>query len=241
MANATGDKKLPQIYVYFPTGCHSRNSCFVYGAVEVTSQCRVDVYVTDVDLQKRCSNDSVSIVGVSNWQEHHTTQSPNLWLTFNQSSKYPDLSAVVYEAEDIPLHMVSLIMYDESILHSEILNLNLNLTSSVALQKLLTAKMRKPVSLTVSKQGSLKESLPMIGVSRVFHQLYVRYLNLKEIRKVGSQLQWFNMIFTLVVDFLLGLVLLQMVCSAGGTNYILETLSLSFKVLNINSCEKFKN
>ena len=235
-------KKMTAV-VYFPLSvkhnsvinqkCH-----FLYGQVKKNLQddsC-YNVYVVEVCLERKESEDRLELIGIVSSSHELSHYKPSqMWIQLNKSGHNISLLDVRLSGHFISLSETVLVLYEKSIVQSEIMQKTADWKMSQCLTE-LGSLLKNKQGLAISSDASSIEVVTtqysVLNNSRLLLQLQQRAAQWKVLWKSTSDLVRFNLLFTMLVDLLLGFCFVGMFHSLGGTSKVLEIFLATVKVIN---------
>ena len=215
-----------QIFVFFPIYPQSKSG-LIYGVVKPNENyynC-VNIYIVSFEKDDK-------LVPLGTWNtDLPKANNQSTWIQLITESCFAKLSSVEIGGVRFPLSNISLILYDETFLQSEILEQNVDWCNSKCLCE-LSSFLRQKHNIRAQKSKVYNEKMnnSVINNSMVVLQLRQRALQWKAWRRSQSELASNNLLLMMLLDLILGFCFAKLFHSLGGANEVLEMFLDSVKV-----------
>lgn len=211
-------------YVFFPH-VPSQISGKLYGVIQTNTSIPdiCNVFITSL-----LPEDRLQELGSVNFQNDNK-EKKSFWVDIKSHGCDLHVQKLIFDNIQVPSNRITLFLYDASIVKSEILELNPQVTSSQCLVELI--KLLKPVSQNTRSNNNFIETDPFWHNSKVCQQFSQRYQQVRALRESKSRLKSLNISLTFFFDLLVGFMIIQLFHQNGGTTQIVEALITSIKVL----------
>lgn len=219
-----------QIFVYFPLSPSSASST-IYGAVKPNGNDNNCMNVYVVSFEENAKH-QFELLGTWNTDDLPSDDSSSCWIQLVKESHYAKIKSVIIGGVYVPPSCVTLILYDETFLQSEILEKSEDWKNSKCLCQ-LGSFLRLKNNVTVDRHKVLNEKVEdsIFNHSKVVLQLRQRALQWKAWRRSSQDLGSTNLLWMMVIDLVLGFCFVKMFHSLGGTTEVLEKFLKSVKVI----------
>jgi hypothetical protein len=219
-----------KVTLVFPTDfLRNGSSGFIYGVTETDSDSNRDIYIYVTSISESMDNDKnpwLKLLGTWNLPLKDSNKS-DVWLELG--GKDAKINKLLLENVNISPHNVLLIMYDQLLLKSKLLDHNINWTRSKTFQGLKIA-ITNPCDKQEEHSSQKFTCGPFSLLSKVIHQLHYRYYQWTILNEAKTKAEHYNLLYTIFLDFLLGLICLLIFHSVGGPSYAIQSFLASFKV-----------
>lgn len=221
-----------QMFVYFPLS-PSSDSSIIYGVVRPTENEDnfMNVYIVSFEKNSNCKFEPL---GTWNIDDLPNDERSMCWIRLVKESHYAKIESVTIEGACVPQSRVTLILYDETFLQSEILEQREDWKNSKCLGELGSC-LRLKNNIITKRQEIKNEKVEdsIFNHSKVVLQLRQRALQWKAWRRSHSNLVSTNFLWMMVIDLVLGFCFVKMFHSPEGGSEVLEKFLNSVKVLYI--------
>lgn len=226
-----------RVYVFVPLQLQAgeNKSGFIHGSVKHGVNC-VSLYVNSVSVEGQTGR--LCLLGSWNNNNEAKPESCSHWIQLrSQMPGCIGISSLEVNHTPVSLPDAVLILYDQSLLQSEILDSNIDWRESQCLRELGKLRHKNNASSkTVNDANSHQISESFVNASKVITQLRQRALQFFLWRRTRSELSSLNLLFMVILDLLMGFFFLEVFHSVGGTNKVLEMFLTSVKVNTCNYC-----
>lgn len=221
-----------RLYVFFPVDAVTGHHCLLYGRKKIyhnDPHCHA-VYITCLHQKGQ-----LCLLGAFNTGEPKPV-SQSVWIQLKAESNCIRIVSAEVDQIQISLREIVLVLYDKSVVKSEVLRKNPNWESSQCLRELGDLLSESGLLANWDETNSTSSVQPVstlgsIGqLSKVLLQLQQRVIQFKVWRRSQSEMVLKNLVLMVIVDLLLGFGFLQLFHSIGGTGRMLETFLSSVKV-----------
>nr|SVE79681.1 EOG090X0BA1 [Daphnia magna] len=219
-----------QIFVYFPLSPSSASST-IYGAVKPNGNDNSCMNVYVVSFEENAKH-QFEPLGTWNTDDLPSDDSSSCWIQLVKESHYAKIKSVIIGGVYVPPSCVTLILYDETFLQSEILEKSEDWKNSKCLCQLGSfLRLKNNVTVDRHKVPNEKVEDSIFNHSKVVLQLRQRALQWKAWRRSSPDLGSTNLLWMMVMDLVLGFCFVKMFHSLGGTTEVLEKFLKSVKLI----------
>ena len=225
--------------IYFPLEPLTNKTQYLYGLFKIENCSVYNVYILKFESAMQTNSPFQLLGRVSNNNDNPGEKNAlDLWIDFRYQSNTVQLKTINIAERSVSFNNILLILYVQSLLQSEILKNNINWKNSKSLQDLSDiAKFPIPQKIPTTSRKIDKpdyqisnELKPIVEISQIVNQLHHRFTHLNWLRSAESEFEFYNMVFAIMIDILLGFIFLEFLYSVGGTSWVLQVFSTSFKV-----------
>nr|SVE73749.1 EOG090X0BA1 [Daphnia atkinsoni] len=219
-----------QMFVYFPLSPSSESS-IIFGVVRPreNEDNSMNVYIVSFEKNSNCQ---LEPLGTWNIDDLPNEDSSICWIRLVKESHYAKIERITIEGVCVPQSRVTLILYDETFLQSEILEQREDWKNSKCLRELGSC-LRVKNNIIIKRQEIQNEKIEdsIFNHSKVVLQLRQRALQWKAWRRSHSHLVSTNFLWMMVIDLVFGFCFVKMFHSPGGGSEVLEKFLKSVKVI----------
>lgn len=221
-------------FIYFPSEFPCDQTGFLYGEASFneTDQHIVNVIVTSIKKEVE-EGSQLQLLGT--WNHHQIRpddKPPFVWVRIDSETfKSVKPKSVFIGHFNVSLADSTLILYDQDIIKSELLETNENWAQSKILTNLgRLLSLNSPHKMPLDKCQISEPSAKLFRNSNVILQCYQRFQQWKSWKNSESEIDYYNLLLMMIFDLIFGIAAFHIFNSVVGTNYIVDTFLTSFKV-----------